>query len=85
VQIAGGANRAGLPRELARLRALAPELANRTAWTTPLNATNRLLVGPFTSARQAQEFVNRLAERQVASFAWTSPAGQQIERLPAGR
>lgn len=81
VQVAGGANRAALPAELARLRAKAPELVNRTAWTTPLNATNRLLVGPFPSAREAQEFVNRLAERDVAAFAWTSPAGQEIHRL----
>jgi tetratricopeptide (TPR) repeat protein len=81
VQVAGGANRAGLPAELARLRTKAPELAGRTAWTTPLNATNRLLVGPFPSAREAQEFVNRLAQRDVAAFAWTSPAGQEIHRL----
>ena len=81
MQVAGGANRAALPAELARLRAKAPELAGRTAWTTPLNATNRLLVGPFPSAREAQEFVNRLAERDVAAFAWTSPAGQEIHRL----
>ncbi|HWT12490.1 MAG TPA: SPOR domain-containing protein, partial [Allosphingosinicella sp.] len=85
VQIAGGANRAGLPREFARLRAQAPELAGRAAWTTPLNATNRLLVGPFPSSREAQEFVNRLAQREVAAFAWTSPAGQEIERLQTGR
>lgn len=82
VQIAGGANRAGLPRELTRLRALAPALlGGRTAWTTPLNATNRLLVGPFESARAAQAFVNQLAERDVSAFAWTSPAGQEIDRL----
>ncbi|HEV2865115.1 MAG TPA: SPOR domain-containing protein [Allosphingosinicella sp.] len=81
VQIAGGADRSALPREFARLRAQAPELANRTAWTTPLNATNRLLVGPFASAREAQQFVNQLSQHGVSAFAWTSPAGQEIERL----
>ena len=86
VQIAGGADRAALPREFARLRALAPdELGRRSAWTTPLRATNRLLVGPFASADAAQEFVNRLARRDVAAFAWTSEAGQEIERLQTGR
>ena len=85
VQIAGGADRSALPREFARLRAQAAELAGRTAWTTPLNATNRLLVGPFASASEAQEFVNRLAQRDVAAFAWTSPAGQEVERLPTPR
>ncbi len=86
VQIAGGANRAAMPREFVRLRGLAPALlGSRSAYTTPLNATNRLLVGPFDSARAAQAFVNQLAEREVAAFAWTSPAGQEIERLQTRR
>jgi hypothetical protein len=86
VQIAGGADRAALPREFARLRGLAPdELGRRQAYTTPLRATNRLLVGPFASESEAQNFVNRLARREVAAFAWTSDAGQEIERLPANR
>jgi Flp pilus assembly protein TadD len=82
VQIAGGANKATLPREFARLRGLAPDLlGGQQAWTTPLNATNRLLVGPFPSAREAQVFVNRLAAQNLSAFAWTSPQGQEIERL----
>jgi hypothetical protein len=82
VQIAGAANRAGLPSELARLRGLAPDqLGHRPAFTTPLRFTNRLLVGPFDSEAEAQELVNQLARRNVAAFAWTSPAGQEIERL----
>lgn len=82
VQIAGAANRAGLPSELARLRGLAPDqLGRRAAYTTPLRFTNRLLVGPFDSNADAQEFVNQLARRNVAAFTWTSPAGQEIERL----
>ena len=85
VQIAGGANAAALPRELARLRSQAPELANRNAWVTPLNATNRLLVGPFASVAEAQAFVNQLAQRNISAFAWTSEAGQEIARLQAGR
>lgn len=86
VQIAGGANRAALPREFARLQALAPQqLGRRAAYTAPLRATNRLLVGPFSSQSEAQTFVNQLAERDVAAFAWTSEAGQEIERLQTGR
>lgn len=86
VQIAGGADKSGLPREFARLAKLAPELLNgRSAWTTPLRFTNRLLVGPFDSAGEAQAFVNLLAVKDVAAFAWTSPAGQEIEPLPVGR
>jgi Flp pilus assembly protein TadD len=82
VQVAGGANRSSMPRELARLREQAPALLrSRTAYTTPANATNRLLVGPFESDREAQVFVNQLSQRDVRAFAWTSAAGQEIERL----
>ena len=84
VQIAGGANASSLPREFTRLKAKAPKLlASRSAWTVPANATNRLLVGPFASGREAQTFVNELIKQGVSGFAWTSTAGQKIERLPA--
>jgi hypothetical protein len=86
VQIAGGADVAALPREYVRLKALAPALlGNRVAFTTPLNATNRLLVGPFESSTAAQAFVNQLGEHHIAAFAWTSPAGQEIARLQPSR
>ncbi len=84
VQVAGGIDRASLPREFARLRAMAPDqLGGRTAFTAPMRSTSRLLVGPFASAREAQEFVTQLATRNVAAFAWTSAAGQEIQRLAA--
>jgi cell division septation protein DedD len=84
VQVAGGADKGGLSREFARLRSKAPKvLATRAAWTTPLNATNRLLVGPFASTKEAQAFVNELAKEDLSAFAWTSEAGQKIEKLPA--
>jgi hypothetical protein len=82
VQIAGGANEAAMTREFLRVKAKAPKLlAARTAWTTPLRATNRLLVGPFKSAEEAQEFVNELAKLDLPAFSWTSPAGQEIAKL----
>lgn len=84
VQVAGGAQKAALPREFARLKAKAPKLlGSRTAWTVPLNATNRLLVGPFPGSKEAQAFVNQLKAADMSAFAWTSPAGQKIEKLPA--
>ena len=84
VQVAGGADKAALPREYARLKAKAPKLLGaRSAWTTPLNATNRLLVGPFASSKEAQAFVNQLKTEQMSGFAWTSAAGQKVEKLPA--
>jgi hypothetical protein len=84
VQIAGGADKAALPREFTRLKTKAPKLlAARAAWTTPLKATNRLLVGPFKSDKEAQEFVNELGKASLSGFAWTSDAGQKIEKLSA--
>jgi Flp pilus assembly protein TadD len=84
VQVAGGALKAALPREYARLKTKAPKLLGaRPAWTTPLNATNRLLVGPFAGSKEAQAFVNQLKAANLSAFAWTSAAGQKIEKLPA--
>jgi Flp pilus assembly protein TadD len=84
VQVAGGANKATLPREYARLKAKAPKLLGaRAAWTVPVGATNRLLVGPFAAGKEAQAFVNELAKADLSAFAWSSEAGQKVERLPA--
>ncbi|HEX8481948.1 MAG TPA: tetratricopeptide repeat protein [Allosphingosinicella sp.] len=84
VQIAVGAAKGALPREYARLKAKAPKLLGaHAAWTAPLNATNRLLVGPFASTKEAQAFVNELKSQDLSGFAWTSPAGQKVEKLPA--
>lgn len=83
VQIAGGANKAALPKEYERLRAKAPKLLDgRDAWTSELRFTNRLLIGPFKSEKEAQAFVNQLAEADLPAFSWTSPEGQEIEKLP---
>jgi cell division protein FtsN len=85
VQVAGGADRESLPRAFARLKEKAPKLfIGRTAWIVPNNATNRLLVGPFDSADDAQDFVNKLSRADLSGFAWTSETGQKIEKL-AGR
>jgi chemotaxis protein histidine kinase CheA len=84
VQVAGGANVGGLPREWQRLKEKAPEaFRGKQAWTTPLRFTNRLLTGPFKTSAEAQAFVNTLGKQDVSAFAWTSEAGQKIEKLPA--
>lgn len=86
VQVAGGANRAALGIGFATIRDRAPELLrNRTPYTTPLRATNRILVGPFRTPAEAQAFVNQLAARNVPAFAWTSEAGQEIARIQMPR
>lgn len=84
VQVAGGADEKAFPSEWRRLKTKAPELlATQAAWSTPLKATNRLLVGPFETQRAAQDFVNKLAPKGITAFAWTSPDGQAIAKLAA--
>jgi len=74
-----------MSREFLRIKAKASKLlAARAAWTTPLRATNRLLVGPFKTNADAQEFVNELAKLDLPAFSWTSPAGQEIVKLAIG-
>lgn len=82
VQIAGGANVAGLPAAWGIMAGKAPALKGRQAWTTPLRATNRLLTGPFKSDAEAQDFVNTLRKSGVQAFTFTSEAGQKVARVP---
>ncbi|WP_242115850.1 SPOR domain-containing protein [Sphingomonas lacusdianchii] len=82
VQVAGGANVAGLPAAWAVMAGKAPALKGRQAWTTPLRATNRLLTGPFKTDDEAQAFVNTLRKSGVQAFAFTSEVGQKVTRVP---
>jgi len=86
VQLAA-AGRTDLPGELSRLRRMAPEvLRGRTGYTAPLGTSNnRLLVGPFATSAEARTFINKLKEEEISSYAWSSAAGQEVQRLPAGR
>ena len=82
VQVAGGANRADLSKEWKRLTGEAPAVfKGKQGWWTPLNATNRLLAGPFSGPNEAQSFVNTLAKSQLSGFAFTSPEGQEVTKL----
>ncbi|SFP73714.1 SPOR domain-containing protein [Sphingomonas rubra] len=83
VQVAGGANEAGLDAAWQLMRSRAPSLKKRTGYTTPLRATNRVLTGPFKTDAEARTFVNQLRKEGVGSFAFTSEAGQKVERLDA--
>ncbi|MCR5871726.1 SPOR domain-containing protein [Sphingomonas sp. J344] len=83
VQVAGGADVKALPKAWKAAVADAPaEFRGKQAWTTPLRFTNRLLAGPFKTPAAAQDFVNAIRKKGVEAFAWTSEAGQKIEKLP---
>jgi hypothetical protein len=81
VQVAGGANADTLPKAWKAVVAKAPALKGRSAWWTPLRATNRLLAGPFKTSAEAQGFVNTLGKSGVSAFVFSSEAGQKINRL----
>jgi Flp pilus assembly protein TadD len=82
VQLAHASAQSVLPREFSAARDEAPALlGSRSAYVALTNRVNRLLVGPFDSERAARAFVGQLERRHVEAIAWTSPAGQEIERL----
>ena len=84
VQVAGGANEATLPKEWEKVRSRAPAaFKGKSGWTTPLRATNRVLVGPFKTNEEARVFVNALAKEGISAFTFTSEAGQKVAKLAA--
>ncbi|WP_106638807.1 tetratricopeptide repeat protein [Allosphingosinicella vermicomposti] len=83
VQLASGSNENALPGEYKKIKAKATKtLSAKSAWMVKNGASNRLLVGPFKTSKEAQAFVNDLAKDKVSGFAWTSTAGQEITKLP---
>jgi Flp pilus assembly protein TadD len=84
VQVAGGANERDLAKAWSATKAKAPKvLGDRSGWTTPLRATNRVLTGPFKTDAEARGFVNQLSKAGVSAFTFTSEAGQSVTRLSA--
>jgi len=82
VQVAGGANKADLPKAWAKLKAQWPsQLAGKTPWTMHYRFTNRLLIGPFPSQDAAQDFVSDRKKEGFSTFRVETPAGTPVERL----
>ncbi len=84
VQLAAGANKNVFPAEYKKMQAKAPKLlSGKTAWTAPLGATNRLLVGPFKTDKEARDLVNALSAVKVGSYPWKSEDGDKVEKVAA--
>ncbi|WP_162875579.1 SPOR domain-containing protein [Sphingomonas crusticola] len=82
VQVAGGANKADLGREWAKLKAKWPtQLAGRSPWTTHYRFTNRLLIGPFATSAAAQDWVGDRKKEGFATFRVETAAGDPVERV----
>jgi Flp pilus assembly protein TadD len=84
VQVAGGANKDDMAKAWVNVKKKAPELMKgRTPSTTPIKATNRLLVGPFKDEAEAQAFVNKMAGKGLSGFTVKSGKGQKVETVGA--
>lgn len=82
VQVAGGSNKGDLDKDWSRVKSQAGgALKGRTAYTTPLRATNRLVTGPFKTMDEAQAFVNKMRKAGIQAFAVTSKDGQAVDKL----
>ena len=82
VQIATGANRAGLPGTWKKLQGQASKtLAGQSASFVGFKATNRLLVGPFKSTAEARAMVTKLAKDGIVATNFSSDAGQEIAKI----
>ena len=83
IQLAGGSHQDRMATEYKRLSAKAGKLLkSRSGYVTEGKDYFRLLIGPFDSKGDAQEFVNRLAKEGVDGFSWTrTPAKIKIEKL----
>ncbi len=83
VQVLVGANKDVMDREWRQMVKQAPDvLRGRKPYISPWRTNFRLLTGPFESGAAAQDFINRLGKSGVASYQWTSPAGQAVDSLP---
>ncbi|WBO23399.1 SPOR domain-containing protein [Sphingomonas abietis] len=82
VQVAGGANKDDMDKAWADVKKKAPVLMkDHKPLTTPLRATNRLLVGPFKTEDEAQAFVNKMAAKGLSGFTFKSGKGQKVEKI----
>ena len=82
MQLGIGQNVSAFRFDLRRLRRAADGLLDDAeAFTAPWGQTNRLLVGPFDSAREAQQMVSALAGAGGDSFRFTSREGEEIQSL----
>ena len=87
VQIAAGRNKPALAFDWRKFAKEDPAVFKaQKPYVTSWGQTNRLLTGPFASAKEADAFVAKLKKAgRDGAFAWTSPAGQIVDALRAGK
>ncbi|MGB7373685.1 SPOR domain-containing protein [Pontixanthobacter sp.] len=82
VQIATGKDTSALRFDWRRInRKAGGALDGKGPFVTPWGQSNRLLAGPYDSSRAARNMMNSLKEKEIDSFTFTSPEGQEINTL----
>jgi len=82
VQIATGANDAGLPGTWKKMKEKSPAVfKGQSASSVPFKATNRLLVGPFKSQAEARAMVNAMNKAGLQGSTFSSDAGQVVTKV----
>lgn len=87
VQVATGRDKAALGFDWRKLnKENATVFKGMKPYVTPWGQANRLLTGPFPTAREANAFLAQVKKAgEAGAFVWTSPAGQVVDALPAGK
>lgn len=82
VQVATGQDVAAFRFDWRRIvRSAAGLLDGREAYSARWNQTNRLVTGPFDSARAANQFVTQLDQAGIDAFRFTSAEGEQVRPI----
>jgi hypothetical protein len=82
VQIATGRDLGALGFDWRRLKREAGGLLDKhQPQYADWGQTNRMVVGPFASAREAEQFVGKLKDKKLDSFRFTSDQGEEVKPL----
>ena len=87
VQLVTGRDKAALGSDWRRLLKNDPAVfKSKKPFVTVWGQSNRLLIGPFESLKEATKFLAVLKKAGVAgAFAWSSAAGQIVDPLGTGK
>lgn len=86
VQVGTGRDKAALAFDWRRMTKAQPELfKGKQGYFAAWGQTNRMVTGPFDSAKAAQQFVASLKGKGIDSFTFTSAEGEEVTQLPAGK
>lgn len=87
VQIAAGRNKSALAFDWRKFAKEDPAIFKaQKPYVSDWGQTNRLLTGPFGSAKEAEAFLAKLKKAgRGGAFVWTSPAGQVVDALALGK